>query len=98
MWEVIKRDFKERFWNFETLKGLYFVIAAPYIVFVEFMLEEFFYKAVVIVVCGYFIFVEGPRKILVNRPKQELKKKLLIESRIRAAENEAEKELELRGL
>lgn len=59
------RDVYERFWNFETLKGVIVTIIGIYL----FTRPEYALRAVIL----YFTFYEGPRKILANRVKQRAK-------------------------
>lgn len=59
------QDAYERFWNFETLKGVIVTIIGIYL----FTRPEYALRAVIL----YFTFYEGPRKILANRVKQRAK-------------------------
>lgn len=62
------RDFRERFLNFETVKGMLFLAGCVYLFYhPEWILRAF------VVYLGY----EGLRKMLVNRTKQEIRQEHL---------------------
>lgn len=73
MWEKFKIDFKERFLNFETAKGMYLVPAGAAMLY-----AAIYYIAFVIQVSfgllGLYMVIEGLRKTFVNRVKQSLNK------------------------
>ena len=66
----ILQDFKERFLNFETVKGVYLlpagVLSATSPVFPHYVIQAFCFAL------GIYMMVEGFRKIQVNRVKQSL--------------------------
>lgn len=80
MWEKLKRDFKERFMNFETAKGIYLFPAGCIMIYTSIYHIEFVIQAAGVLSGGYFIY-EGLRKILVNRVKQAIARKKLFEER-----------------
>lgn len=84
MWEKFKMDFKERFLNFETAKGIYMVPAGFIITY-----AAVYYIAYVIQVAfgllGWYMFSEGLRKVWVNRVKQDLKKDQMKATRLDAS-------------
>lgn len=68
-WALLKQDFKERFLNFETVKGIYLIPAGVLVVFMA-MFHVSFVIQTAFGVLGALLVVEGLRKILVNRTKQ----------------------------
>ena len=68
--ERIIHDVRERFLNFETLKGLLFLVGA----YVTWVYPEYFLQGAMVVFLGY----EGLRKVLVNRVKQQTQKESLV--------------------
>lgn len=81
MWERFKRDFKERFYNYETAKGLYLFPAGLMLIYLSIYHVEYVIQGAG-ALTGIYCLYEGLRKILVNRIKQELKKKELVESHV----------------
>lgn len=83
MWEKFKMDFKERFLNFETAKGIYMIPAGLIIAY-----AAVYYIAYVIQVAfgllGWYMFSEGLRKVWVNRVKQDLQKDQMKAARMEA--------------
>lgn len=81
MLEELKQDFKERFLNFETLKGMYLLPTGIVII----CTAIFYINYIVHVTCvlfGIYFIVEGSRKILVNRIKQMISKNNLLLDRL----------------
>ena len=76
MWKKFKKDFTQRFMNFETAKGVYMVPAGLVIVYVS-VYEVRYLMQSVGALFGWFIFCEGLRKILVNRIKQAMVRRKL---------------------
>lgn len=78
-------DLKQRFLNYETAKGLFFVLAGLILTY-----TAWFYIQFTIQVCatlfgiGFFV-VEGFRKILVNRVKQQIKQDQLKQEALKAS-------------
>lgn len=81
MWAKFKRDFKERFFNFETAKGIYLVPASLAGLYISFFQQQYFIQGFGAIFFGYW-FYEGWRKILVNRIKQAAAKKKLEEEHV----------------
>lgn len=65
-------DFKERFLNFETAKGIYMVPAGLIITYAA-VYHISFVIQIAFGLLGWYVFSEGMRKIFVNRIKQALK-------------------------
>jgi uncharacterized membrane protein len=83
----ILQDFKERFLNFETVKGVYLLPAGGVICYVTL----FYLKYVIQAFCltlGVYMMVEGFKKIQVNRVKQKIATEGLVEKRLRSIEIE----------
>lgn len=80
MWERFKMDFRERFLNFETAKGIYMVPAGLFIVYFA-IFHIAFVIQVTFAIYGWYMFSEGLRKIFVNRIKQAVKQDQLIADR-----------------
>lgn len=79
MWTRFKQDFKERFLNFETAKGVYLVPASLIGLYISFFQQQYFIQGFGAIFFGYW-FYEGLRKILVNRIKEgQAKHKLAVE-------------------
>lgn len=76
----LKRDFVERFLNFESLKGLYLLPAGLIGLVVTWTNLQFILHAMGTAYFGYMV-VEGLRKIFVNRISQALKVEELKEKR-----------------
>lgn len=68
-WKRFKQDFKERFLNFETAKGIYLLPAGVVVVYVSIYHIEFVIQTACTLAGLYFIY-EGFRKITVNRIKE----------------------------
>lgn len=82
-WESIKMDMKERFLNYESAKGVYYVtVFGGGLLFFSLFYEQYMLKFVGIF-GGVFFLSEGLRKILVNRIKKSVKEKQLIEERMK---------------
>lgn len=71
-WEKVKMDIRERFFNFETAKGMYLVPAGAVVCFVTLYYQQHLLTAVGLIF-GWYLICEGLRKIFVNRFKQERK-------------------------
>jgi hypothetical protein len=69
MWKKFKRDFRERFLNFETAKGMYLIPTGAAIIYVTLFHIQFIIQCVGVLLGGYALF-EGLRKVFVNRIKQ----------------------------
>jgi hypothetical protein len=69
MWKKFKRDFRERFLNFETAKGMYLVPAGAAIIYITLFHIQFIIQSTGVLLGGYALF-EGLRKVFVNRIKQ----------------------------
>ncbi len=74
--EEFKKDFKERFLNFETAKGIYMVPAGVIIVYASIFHVSFVIQTA-FALGGWYCASEGLRKIFVNRIKQALAKEQL---------------------
>lgn len=74
------QDFKERFMNFETAKGLYLIPSGIIIVAVTLLWMQYLIQACGILF-GVYLIVEGVRKVAVNRVKQKLARDALIAER-----------------
>ena len=74
----LKMDLKERFLNYETAKGLYFVLAGLITVYVSVFYQQYVIQ-VLGVTWGWYSVSEGLRKIFVNRIKQAVKQEELQE-------------------
>ncbi len=85
MWERFKMDFKERFLNFETAKGIYMVPAGLVIVYCAIYYIAFVIQ-VAFAVFGWYMVSDGLRKIWVNRIKQAVKTEQMKEDRIERTE------------
>ena len=79
--ERFKQDIKERFLNFETIKGTYLLPAGLAGMWVTWTNLQFILHAMGSVYFGYMI-IEGARKILVNRVKQKIAQEQLVEKRV----------------
>jgi hypothetical protein len=74
--DLLRQDIKERFANYETFKGIYFVFAGCVVIFVSIYYQQYVIQAVGVVFGWYFVS-EGIRKICVNRFKQaEVREKI----------------------
>ncbi len=71
-WKAIKLDLRERFANFETVKGLYLLPSGLVGLWVVFYHLQFILHIFGLVCFGYMV-VEGIRKIGVNRIRQTIK-------------------------
>lgn len=80
MWKKLKQDFKERFLNFETAKGIYLLPAGCIGIFICWYYQQYFVQAFGTIIFGYMVY-EGLRKIMVNRVKQAKARKKLFEER-----------------
>ena len=78
----ILQDFKERFLNFETLKGVYLLPAGGVICYVTLFYLQYVIQAFCLAL-GIYMMVEGFRKIQVNRVKQSLAAERLKDARLR---------------
>ncbi len=81
-WDKLKQDLIERLLNFETAKGIYLVPAGVTLLVSNFFWQQHVWDVAIFLLSGYMIF-EGFRKIGVNRIKQEIARKKLIERRIK---------------
>lgn len=70
LWQRLKMDFKERFLNFETAKGVYLIPAGLITCAVSIYYQQYVIQ-VLGVLFGWYMFSEGLRKTFVNRIKQE---------------------------
>lgn len=77
-WNEFKRDFKERFLNFETAKGIYLFPVGVFGIYVAVWHIEYAIQAMALAYFGYMTF-EGVRKIFVNRILQSITKKKMQE-------------------
>jgi uncharacterized membrane protein len=84
----ILQDFKERFLNFETVKGIYLLPAGGVICYVTLFYLQYVIQAFCFAL-GVYMMVEGFRKIQVNRIKQSLATERLKENRLREMEIKA---------
>lgn len=80
-WEALKRDIVERFLTFETVKGTYLMPAAAAVAITNYFWQNLVWDILIYAACGY-LFVEGARKVFVNRVKQEITRKKLVERRL----------------
>ena len=78
----ILQDFKERFLNFETVKGIYLLPAGGVICYVTLFYLQYVIQAFCLAL-GIYMMVEGFRKIQVNRVKQSLAAERLKDARLR---------------
>lgn len=81
MWEKFKQDFKERFLNFETAKGMYLIPAGLIGCYVSIYHVEYVIQAIGLLFSWYAVS-EGLRKVWVNRVKQESKRAMMVEARL----------------
>lgn len=77
-------DFKERFLNFETAKGIYMVPAGLAMAYAA-IFHIAFVIQVSFALLGWYLFSEGLRKVWVNRVKQSLKKDQMKSTRLAAS-------------
>lgn len=77
----ILQDFKERFLNFETVKGVYLLPAGGVICYVTLFYLQYVIQAFCLAL-GVYMMVEGSRKIFVNRVKQKIATESLVEKRL----------------
>ena len=80
LWKKFKQDFRERFLNLETAKGIYLFPAGLVLIYASVYHVEYVIQAAGALAGGYFTY-EGIRKITVNRVKQALARKKLFEDR-----------------
>ena len=80
--------FKERFWTFETVKGIYLLPAGGVICYVTLFYLQYVIQAFCLAL-GVYMMVEGFRKIQVNRVKQKIATENLVEKRLREMEIKA---------
>ena len=78
--EMIKSDFKERFVNYETVKGIYFLLAGLLTTYISIFYQQFVIQGIGATFGLYFV-IEGLRKIFINRIKQIAKQTKLIKAR-----------------
>jgi hypothetical protein len=81
----ILQDFKERFLNFETVKGAYLLPAGGVICYVTLFYLQYVIQAFCLAL-GVYMMVEGSRKIFVNRVRQKIATENLVEKRLQAIE------------
>jgi hypothetical protein len=81
----ILQDFKERFWTFETVKGVYLLPAGGVICYVTVFYLQYVIQAFCLAL-GVYMMVEGFRKIQVNRVKQKIATENLVEKRLQTIE------------
>ena len=81
----ILQDFKERFLNFETVKGIYLLPAGGVICYVTLFYLQYVIQAFCFAL-GVYMMVEGFRKIQVNRVKQKIATENLVEKRLQTIE------------
>jgi hypothetical protein len=84
----ILQDFKERFLNFETVKGIYLLPAGGVICYVTLFYLQYVIQAFCMTL-GIYMMVEGFRKIQVNRIKQSLATERLKDVRLRETKIQA---------
>lgn len=80
MWNKIKQDFKERFLNFETAKGIYLLPAGCIVIYSAVFYIQFVIQVAAVLSGAYFVY-EGFRKITVNRIKEGRAKAKLAKER-----------------
>lgn len=71
--EQLKMDLKQRFLNYETAKGVFFVAAGLIITWTAWFKIQFTIQICATIFGLGFFVVEGVRKISVNRVKQAIK-------------------------
>lgn len=76
----IKMDLKERFLNYETAKGIYFIFAGLLTIYVSMFYQQYIIQ-VLGLTWGWYNVSEGLRKVFVNRIKQAVKTKQLEQER-----------------
>jgi hypothetical protein len=79
---TLLQDFKERFLNFETAKGVYLIPAGLVLCYVTLMHLQYLIQAWGLL-CGVYMSSEGMRKVFVNRVKQKIATETLVEKRLR---------------
>jgi uncharacterized membrane protein len=84
----ILQDLKERFLNFETVKGVYLLPAGGVICYVTLFYLQYVIQAFCLAL-GLYMMVEGFRKIQINRVKQKIATEDLVEKRLQVIEKEA---------
>jgi hypothetical protein len=85
----ILQDFRERFLNFETVKGVYLLPAGGAICHVTLFYLQYVIQAFCLAF-GIYMMVEGCRKILVNRVKQKIATEKLVEKYLQTIEIDRE--------
>jgi uncharacterized membrane protein len=83
----VLQDFKERFLTFETVKGVYLLLAGGAICYVTLFYLQYVIQAFCLAL-GVYMMVEGFRKIQVNRVKQKIATENLVEKRLQTIEIE----------
>lgn len=83
--ELLKMDLKQRFLNYETAKGLFFVAAGLVITYTAWFYIQFTIQIVATTFGIGFFCVEGFRKIFVNRVKQAIKQDQLKQEALKAS-------------
>lgn len=83
LWMVLKRDFKERFLKFETVRGL---MLMPFgVILAVTTWTHFQYSIQVFMTAtGLYWFVDGAYKIFVNRVKEQVKLQKQVEYAVAA--------------
>ena len=79
---TLLQDFKERFLNFETAKGVDLIPAGLVLCYVTLMHLQYLIQ-VCGLLCGVYMSSEGLRKVFVNRVKQKISTENLVEKRLR---------------
>lgn len=81
MWEKLKQDFRERFLNFETAKGVYLIPAGLATVYASIFHVQYLLQTAG-ALAGWYLVSEGIRKVWVNRIKQAAETKALVNARL----------------
>lgn len=71
MWKNFKRDFKERFMKFETLRGIILMPSGIILILTTWTHLQYSIQVFMTSV-GVYWFIDGLRKIFVNRVKQQV--------------------------
>lgn len=88
LWESFKMDFKERFLNFETAKGIYLAPAGLITIFISIYYQQYVIQGLGIIF-GWYLFSEGLRKVIVNRFAQNRAQEALNAQREALAQKQA---------
>jgi hypothetical protein len=81
MFEKIKQDFMERFFNFETFKGIYLIPAGALIIYLAIFHVQYLIQGVGVIFGWYWISI-GLYKVGINPVKSDAKHWMQVEKRM----------------